>query len=136
MKQRSRTVARTEAFKLVFQMLMNNDEVELALEQLQQETEFSHQLPYVKQVAYGVCEHKEEIDNLISSKLKKGWRLSRLSKVSLAILEMAVYEIFYVEDVPGGVAINEAVDLVKLYDEPEQASFVNGILAGILKDKG
>ena len=71
--------------------------------------------------------HPEEIDEIIASHLKKGWTLSRISKPSLAILRLAVYEMKYLDNVPQSVSINEAVELAKKYTIDE-SKFVNGIL--------
>lgn len=82
---------------------------------------------YAKQLYNGVIEHKEELDEIISS-FSSGWKLKRLPKVNVAILRLAVYEIKYVDDVPNSVAINEAVELAKKYSGKEDASFINGVL--------
>ena len=69
---------------------------------------------------------------LIDEKIREicqGWRLSRLGKTELAILRLAVYEILYDEDIPTGVAINEAVEIAKIYCSEEAPRFINGVLA-------
>ncbi len=71
--------------------------------------------------------------DLISKNLKKDWTLQRISKVNIAILKIAIYEIKY-KDIPFKVAINEAVELAKKYGEDKSKNFVNGILASIVKD--
>lgn len=83
----------------------------------------------------GIVSAKEELDEIISRYLKKGWTLSRISKPSLAILELAVYEIKYLDNVPASVAINEAVELAKKYTIDE-SGFVNGILGSFVRDNG
>ena len=83
----------------------------------------------------GIVSAKEELDEIISRYLKKGWTLSRISKPSLAILELAVYEIKYLDNVPASVAINEAVELAKKYTIDE-SGFVNGILVSFVRDNG
>ena len=69
-----------------------------------------------------------EIDEAINASTT-GWKTSRMSKVDLSIIRLAVYEIKYEEDVPEKVAINEAIELAKLYGTDNSASFVNGVLA-------
>ena len=64
----------------------------------------------------------------------KGWKLSRLSRMTKAVLRLAIYEMRYVDDVPVGVAINEAVALDKVYDTDEAASFINGVLGSIARE--
>ena len=80
-----------------------------------------------------VLSHLEEIDKKIEEK-SKGWVLSRIAKVDLKILRMAVFEMVYDEQVPAGVAINEAVELSKKYGTDKSYRFVNGILASIAKE--
>ncbi len=73
------------------------------------------------------------LDEAIEENSKK-WPLSRMGKVELSILRLAAYEIFFDEDVPEKVAINEAVELSKKYGQDNAGSFVNGVLSGMLKD--
>lgn len=75
--------------------------------------------------------HLEEIDALINEKVDK-WKTTRMPKVDLAILRLAVYEIKYEEDIPEGVSINEAVELAKLYGTDKSSSFVNGALSKVV----
>lgn len=84
-------------------------------------------------MANGIIENNKEIEEKISSNLKKDWNLSRVSKVEIAILKVAIYEILYTET-PFKVAINEAVELAKKYGEDKSSSFVNGVLANIVKE--
>ena len=88
---------------------------------------------YLKSMANGIIENNKEIEEKISSNLKKDWNLSRVSKVEIAILKVAIYEILYTET-PFKVAINEAVELAKKYGEDKSSSFVNGVLANIVKE--
>ncbi len=74
-----------------------------------------------------------EIDKMIDSHSEK-WSVSRMGKVELSIIRLAVYEIFHDDTVPDKVAINEAVELAKKYGQDGAGAFVNGVLAGILKD--
>lgn len=80
-----------------------------------------------------VLEHIGEIDARIEEKAK-GWTLSRLSKADLTVMRLAVFEILFDKDVPNGVAINEAVELAKLYGGDKSPGFVNGILASVVKE--
>ena len=81
---------------------------------------------YIKDCVEGVSKNIEEIDNVIKQ-LSKEWDIKRISKVSLAILRLAIYEIKFT-DIPVGASINEAVDLAKEYDSDDAGGFVNGIL--------
>lgn len=133
MKQ-TRSQAREEAFKLVFQLNMHKDETDFLYENLLEEVpESERNIEYIKKVVNGVAEKGEEIEKTIQESLTKGWKITRLSKVSLSILKLAVYEMMYVDDVPSNVAINEAIELAKKYDDEDKASFVNGVLGGIYK---
>lgn len=80
----------------------------------------------------GIMEHAEELDSEIES-YAKGWKISRMSKVDRAILRVALYEMKYVEDIPVGVAINEAIELSKKYSTDESPAFINGILGKIAR---
>lgn len=134
-KRISRREARQEAFKLVFQLNQHTDDKEFLLENLLSENPAAEaSMPYIRGVLEGVAEHYDELTETVSRNLSKGWTIERISKPSRAILLLAVYEIKYVDDVPERVAVNEAVELAKLYDEPQGAAFVNGVLAGVLKE--
>lgn len=80
-----------------------------------------------------VMDHLEEIDRLINEKAK-GWTTDRMGKVDLTIIRLAVFEILFDDQVPAGVAINEAVELAKKFGQEESYSFVNGVLAKFVKD--
>ena len=132
-KKQSRSEARRAAFTQIFQMNQHGDEPEAILEYLLEEKpECSDNLGYITTVVNGVREHENEIEDIISRHLKKGWSLPRISKVSAAAMKLAVYEMKYVDDVPPKVAINEAVELVKAYGADNAPSFVNGVLGAVM----
>ena len=79
-----------------------------------------------------VREHLEEIDSLLNEK-STGWKTTRMSKVDLNLLRLAVYEMKYDEDVPVKVAINEAVEISKIFGGDDSSSFINGILGKVAK---
>lgn len=81
-----------------------------------------------------VREHLEDIDAQLNS-ASRGWKTKRMSRVDLAALRLAVYEMEYDEDVPTGVAINEAVELAKRFGGDASGSFVNGVLGKIASEK-
>ncbi len=87
---------------------------------------------YIKDAVYGIDENREEIINQIKDELSEKWEISRLSKMSLAILKLAVYEMIYAK-VPYKVVINEAVELAKKYGDDSTPAFVNGILGSVVK---
>ena len=78
----------------------------------------------------GTISHLNEIDEKISTFSHK-WNKSRLSRVALAILRLALYEMLWEEEIPVSVSINEAVELAKLYGSEADATFINGVLGGI-----
>jgi len=88
---------------------------------------------YIKNTFLGVFEHIEQIDDIVSGSTI-GWEYSRISKISMALLRVAVYEILYAEDIPVSVAINEAVELSKRYDDPDAYTFINGVLGAVVKN--
>lgn len=88
---------------------------------------------FTMQLAQGTVDHVEELDALIEPKLKN-WKLSRISKVSLAILRMAAYELMYVPQVPINVTVDEAVELAKQYAGEDEYTFINGVLGAVIRD--
>ena len=88
---------------------------------------------YIQDVIYGIEKNKNDILEQINKELSEKWELSRLSKISIAILKLAVYEILY-KKLPYKVVINEAIELAKAYGDDNAPSFVNGILASIVKN--
>ena len=83
---------------------------------------------YIRNKLTSILDDLTSIDEKIRE-ICQGWRLSRLGKTELAILRLAVYEILYDEDIPTGVAINEAVEIAKIYCSEEAPRFINGVLA-------
>ncbi len=133
-KKFSRREARQEAFKLIFELNQHMDELEFLFDNLCSENpEANSAMPYIRETVTGVLNRYDELIGIICENLLKGWTVDRISKTSRAILMLAIYEIKYADDVPDKVAINEAVELAKTFDEPQNAAFVNGVLAGVLK---
>lgn len=129
----TRKEAREEAFILVFEKEFSSDSLEGILEIDMQVRDIKPN-DYVKTVFFGVFENLQNIDNIISQNAV-GWSINRISKTSLAILRLAIFEIKFMEDIPVSVSINEAVELAKKYATKEDASFVNGILATVSKSE-
>ena len=86
---------------------------------------------YIHDKCLAIAARIEELDTLLNERTT-GWRTNRMNKVDLTILRLAVYEIKYDDDIPQGVAINEAVELAKVYSSDEGPAFVNGVLARIV----
>ncbi len=91
------------------------------------------QRAYIDSVVTGVANRIEELNEIIT-KYSIGWDISRISKLTRTILQLAIFEILYVADVPTGVAISEAVRIVKMYDGEDAGSFVNGILGSFARE--
>ena len=128
----SRYKAREQGFLLVFETMFNEDPlddiIDAALES--REIEFDD---YAVKLAESVIFEQDYIDNVIEAHLKKGWTIGRISKTSLAILRIAVYEMKFEEGVPDSVAINEAVELAKKYTVDE-SGFINGVLGAVARE--
>jgi N utilization substance protein B len=97
----------------------------------QGDSEVSQLNPYTVTVARGVTEHSAHIDDLISAHLQ-GWTLERLPAVDRAILRVAVWELLHADDVPGPVAVDEAVELAKTLSTDDSPGFVNGVLGQVM----
>ena len=120
-------------FKMVFRVEFHNEEeipeqLRLFMDEL--DTADDKDRAYIEHKVEDILAHLAEIDEIINSSATN-WKTSRMAKVELTLIRVAVYEIKYEEDVPTGVAINEAVELAKAYGEDNSASFVNGVLARI-----
>lgn len=144
----ARTTARAAVMQMIFENLAGGEggEETLALvyEALRHEgvpgVEIAENEPnksdraYITRVLDGVLNHLEELDAEIQAASPR-WNVSRMPRVDLTILRLAAWEILHEEDVPGSVAINEAVNLATRYSEPTSGRFVNGVLGAILRKK-
>ena len=125
---------REHIFQLLFRVEFNEKDemakqVGLFVEDMEEETEVKERdKTYISEKYAKIVEKLPEIDKMLDE-VSKGWKTSRMGKVDLTLIRLAVYEIKFEEDVPTGVAINEAVELAKRYGTDDSASFVNGILA-------
>lgn len=90
---------------------------------------------YTRTVFFGVINEAEKLDGVIS-KYAVGWKIERISRISLAIMRLCLYECRYVEDVPVEAALNEAVELAKKYDTEQAPAFINGVLNSAVKGEG
>lgn len=127
----SRRELREQIFKLLFRVEFNKMEDMPEQEHLFFEDEDAaknEDAVYISEKYHKISEKLPEIDCKLNEKAS-GWDTGRMSKVDLTILRLAVYEICYDEDVPTGVAINEAVELAKKFGQDASYGFVNGVLA-------
>ena len=129
-----RSEAREQAFQLVFEMGITGDSVDATIDAAGMSRDLILD-DFAEKLAKGVEQNREKIDEQISRYIR-GWKFSRLSRVSVAALRLAVYEILYEDNIPDSVSINEAVELAKKYGSVEDAPFVNGVLASVVKSHG
>lgn len=125
---------REQAFIIIFEKLFSDSTIE---EIVNDAVESRELIPsdFAVDAAQGVYERVEEIDTAIKEHLI-GWQMRRLSKVVLAIMRLAVYEIMFNNSIPASVSINEAVELSKKYAGKDDPAFINGVLGSIVKDMG
>ena len=109
------------------------EQADLYLEGLEDSDATNKSKSVIRERYLAVLEHLEEIDKKIEEKAK-GWALSRIAKSDLTIMRLAVFEILFDENVPNSVAINEAVELAKIYGGDKSYAFINGVLASVVKE--
>ena len=144
-----RNIAREIAMHLSYELsftdltadeLLDNRLSNDRFEELAPEYEVYGKLPgptqqvYIRRLVKGIAEHGYELDQYIE-KYAKGWKFSRIPLVASAIMRVAMYEILYMQDIPNGAAINEAVEIAKKYETPETVKFINGILGSFLREE-
>ena len=144
----TRGSARELAMHLIYSRGFTNEEPQQIIKnrleqeyysQLAEENEVYAEMPsrrqvkYLDQVVSGVQEEQEQLNEIIG-KYSIGWDVSRISRLSRAILQLAIYEIIHFEDVPDNVAVSEAVRLAKMYDT-DASAFVNGILGSFVRSR-
>ena len=130
----SRKDSREKALELVFGMTLSKDTPQEVIEMFKENSEEGLDgidFGYINNILEGINEKRAELDSIIEKNLQN-WKLDRISKINL--LEMGIYEMLYVEDVPEKVALNEALELTKRYSDEKSVSFVNGVLDKVLKN--
>ncbi len=132
-----RTELREHIFKMLFQIEFNAAEdmpehLRYYFETLENAAEKDRK--YIQEKYEAVAAHVPEIDRIINDNAR-GWKTGRMNKVDLTILRLAVYELKWDEEIPAGVAINEAVELAKRFSGDDAPSFVNGVLGKIAKQE-
>lgn len=130
-----RSELREHIFRMIFGYEFNSDaempeQMQLYFEQLDEEDGFptEAEVTYIREKALNVILKTEEIDEMLNTNTK-GWKTSRMNKVDLSILRLAVYELKWDDEIPAGVAIDQAVELAKKYSGDDGPSFINGVLA-------
>lgn len=131
-----RSEVRELAFKLIYSIEIQKEtdleeQINIYLES--QEIDDENAIKYIKDCIYGINKNKEDIIKVIEGTLQSDWKIDRISKINLSLLELAIYEIQY-KDIPYKVEINEVVELAKKYGEEQSSKFINGALAKVVKD--
>lgn len=129
----TRREAREQAFALVFEMIFNDAPVAELIQGAQLCRDLAID-PYAVKAASLVREHREELDGVID-RFSSKWKVNRLPKVTVSILRLAVCEMTYIEGIPVGAVINEAVELAKKYGGDEDPAYVNGVLGGYARSR-
>lgn len=129
----ARKDAREAAMKILYQWDMLGEYKQVTLDDLTLEFSLEDRdLEYIKDILDGFVLQKDKINKTIADRTK-GWTLDRLSKVDLAILRLALYEIIYRSDIPDSVSINEGVELAKKYGNKKSGAFINGVLGQYIR---
>ncbi len=146
----ARSTARAAAMQMIFEHVSGGEggeeTLQMVYDELREETANDNEpvrenepgkgdRSYIDEVLSGVLDHLDELDEKIAA-ASRGWTIERMPRVDLTILRLACWEILYRDDVPGSVAINEAVELANRYSDPDNSSrFINGVLGTILREK-
>ena len=129
MAEMTRKEAREQAFCLLFETEFRSETDPEEIYAVSLENRELTNNSYIKTVYFGVREHLEEIDAMIM-RHSKGWKPSRISAVSRCAVRLCIFEMLYMKDIPTAVSLNEAIELVKKYDDGKMRAFVNGLLNG------
>lgn len=125
---------REEIFKLIYSLEVQKNESNEQIDVFLEDSEMSEKVKDdVKETVSKIIELSSDIENEIAKNLKSEWTIERISKINMSILKIAIYEIVY-KKLPYKISINEAVELAKKYGEDTSASFINGVLASVVKD--
>ena len=121
-------MAREKALQILFAIEMGENETETILESLLNDSGLDGETEqYARTLVTGTLQHKVKIDSYIEA-ASKNWNIKRIAAVNRTILRLGSFELLFKEDIPDRVAINEAVELAKIFDGKEAAAFVNGML--------
>ncbi len=126
-----RTGARAAAMKLIYEWEMGGDGGEETRQDLLEIQPDECERDYMEKLVSGIEEHAGEIDSVVSD-FAVDWKIERISRVDLAIMRVAIYEIKYASQ-PAGVAVNEALELARTYSTPEAVPFINGVLGSFIR---
>ena len=123
-----RKIARESAMKLLYQMEINSDFSQDAINIFYENNKLrSDERLYVDEVVKGVISNIEKIDGIIEQN-SQGWKIKRIAKVDLSILRISIFEIMFKNEIPYQVSINEAINISKEYSTNDSSKFINGLL--------
>ena len=131
----NRSQSREEAFKLLYSLEFLEDvslEEQIELFITEENIKDNEAKKYIRETILGIEKNDAEIEKNIEQNIKKDWAISRISKVDLTLLKLGIYETLYTK-LPYKVVINEVVELAKRYGDDNSKSFINGVLASIVK---
>ena len=128
----TRSEAREQAFIVLFEKIFDEESAISEIIKNAQEAELIKINGFAQSILTAIEENSSKVDEVIENNLK-GWSIQRLPKVSVAVLRLAIGEMLFVDDVPAGVSVNEAVELTKKYGTNDDASYVNGVLGSVAK---
>lgn len=128
----TRSEAREQAFIVLFEKIFDEESTIAQIVENAREAELIKINSFAEALLNAIENNVEAIDNVITENAK-GWTIARLPKVSLAVLRLAIGEMLYIDEVPAGVSVNEAVELTKKYGTADDASYINGVLGSVAK---
>lgn len=131
----NRSKAREAAFKLLYSLqIMSESNIEEQIELFIEDEEIDDKeaIKFITDIIEGTAQNNNDIEEQIKQNIKQDWTISRISKIDLTLLKLGIYEMIYAK-VPYKVVINEVVELAKMYGDDSSKSFVNGVLASIVK---
>ena len=126
----TRRNAREQAFFVLFEKIFDNDSAVSEIVKKAEENDLIKLNGFARELLSKDEQNADEIDEIIASKAEGG-QLSRLPRVSLAVMRLAVTEMKFSDEIPDGVAVNEAVEIAKKYGTPDDASYINGVLGSV-----
>ncbi len=129
-----RREAREKIVQVLYQIDMRGIEAREAIKAITDEPLEAQDREYLQAQVDGILSHQEELDQSIKKYLRN-WSLDRLGFVDRAILRLAAYEIFYIEEIPEKVSVNEAIELSRAFGMEESVKYINAVLANLVKEK-
>lgn len=129
----SRRIARETALKTLFQQEFQEISADKAMPLSLEEAEMTeNDFLFAKNIIAGVIEHRPQLDSTLNE-FAVDWKMDRIARLERTILRMALFELMFLNDVPVGVTVNEAIEIAKIYSTQEASKFINGILGNVVQ---